>query len=1404
MSRTLLYGLIAFLSLLQSIAGQAATHWEAGFSKVDVTPKEPVRMSGYGNRDHASVGVDTPLFVRAVCLRSITDKETDKPLILLSIDNIGLSGARTRGLASKIESKLEIGRERVVFCSTHTHSGPDLAGQLSNIFATPLTDEETGAAKRYAAELDQAILNAVDLAFADLKPASLSYGVGNTSFAANRRLLTEGKWTGFGVQADGPVDHSVPVLRISAPDGSVRGLIFNYACHCTTVGGDYYKINADWAGYAATQLESNFDGAVALCTIGCGADANPNPRGTVEFSKMHGQALADEIQRLLATQLAPINTVAQARFDYAALSFELPTREELEERLADSRVQTRRHAQQMIKVLEKKGRLPATYPVPIQSWTFGDQLSIVFIGGEVVVDYALRLKKTLDDADLWVSAYSNDVLGYIASERMRAEGGYEFDRSGIYYGLPGPWASGTEDLLISRIVDLVTGSGRPGPQSPEAALDSIQVPDSFRIELVAAEPLVQDPVNIAFGDDGRLWVVEMGDYPEGDDGGRVKTLTDTDGDGIFDQATTFLSGLPFPTGVQPWNDGVLISAAPDVLFAKDTNGDGKADQVESIYSGFRLANPQHRVNGFTYGLDHSLHLASGDNLGEIKSERTGQTVNASGHDVQIWPDDGGLAVTNGRTQFVRSRDSYGRWFGNNNSLPMFHFPIDDRFLKRNPAVSFSSNAQQLFTPAVAPPVYPLTSSDERFNDLFAANRFTSACSSIIARSPIFDDAGRQSAFICEPVHNLLHRSVLVPLGSSFHAERTASEQASEFLASTDPWFRPVRAVIGPDGMLYVVDMYREVIEHPEWIPDAWQERLDVRAGHQFGRIYRVSPSDSTFKAMKPLGQLATSELVEMLRSPIGPLRDQAQRLILHRKADGVQEGLVSMATGDESHFAKIHALSILDAMGWLENETLEVALRGTNSGVLIVALRLSESRLAGSSDILNRVASLSDHPDPTVALEVALMLGQAGSQAAGDSQSAGDALARIATRPDLDRWLADAVVSSASAHADVIAKEILRRASTDSTFLTPARFTLLQRLLATVEHGGGPIAALVKSSLESSDLDLDTRFRLAECVIGAANRSKSDIASLSKILQPLRNQAAEIARDPQQSESIRCRAVSLISLSAGAGKTDSDLLLSLLNPATPVSVQCKAIDGLSRQGDIAAMEKMIDPWQSLSISVRNHLITQLLSRRKSTELLLRVLESEKIKVNEISLSAREQLVKTGSRSMRVQADRLIKGSGSRERGALVRDYLAQFTSNAKQASSAVSAEQDRGAELFKKHCATCHSTDPSVAAIGASLSNLSNRSDVALVESILNPNRAVEPKYQSYIVQTDEGKTLVGVIESEVADSLTLAHADGKRTTIRRNQIERIKSTGTSLMPEGFETTLNPQQLQSIVRYLQR
>jgi putative membrane-bound dehydrogenase-like protein len=1377
---------IGFLLVFAANSISAQTPWQAGFSQVDVTPTEPVRMSGYGSRDHASEGIDTPLYVRAIALKHQTDRGTQ---ILLAVDNIGLPGAMTRELASQLQRSHGLSREQVVFCSTHTHCGPDLVSELSNIFATPLSPQEEDAGVRYRQQLVKGILQAVDESIKKLEAVHLHYAVGEANFAANRRVLKNGRWSGFGVQADGSVDHSVPTLRVTGIDGKVRGMVFNYACHCTTLGGNHYHINGDWAGYATLQLESKYPDAVALCTIGCGADANPDPRGTLDATKIHGRTLATEVIRIVESEMEAIDQPVDTRFDYAAASFDLPTQEELKSRLDGGDVQTRRHAQQMLDVLKQHGRLPATYPIPIQTWQFGDQMTMVFLGGEVVVDYALRLKKELDDPNLWVTAYANDVLGYVPSEKMRLEGGYEYDRSGIYYRLPGPWAGGTEDLLVSRIHEVLKSRGRSQPTSAEQSLDTFQITDGYQIELIAAEPLVEDPINMAFDQRGRLWVVEMGDYPEGENGGRIKVLVDQNQDGRFDTATTYLDDLSFPTGVFPWRDGVLISSAPDILFARDLDGDDRADEVKKLYTGFRLANPQHRIGGFSYGLDHSLHLSSGDNLGELTSRKTGEVINASGHDVQLWPDTGRFAVTSGRTQFIRSRNDWGQWFGNDNSRPMYHFPIDDAYLGRNEALKLSGGSQQLFDPPVAPPVFPKTAATERFNDLFAANRFTSACSAIVARSPEFAvDSKHDVAFICEPVHNLVHRTMLIPAGSSYRAARSTSEQRNEFLTSSDPWFRPARVLIGPDGHLYIADMYRETIEHPEWIPDAWQAQLDLRAGADRGRIYRVSKIDGQSVTKDVNGDATTKQLVDALRSQIGPTRDLTQQWLLERDDPITWPLLKSLAKDATVPHAQVHALSILDLKNKLDKSLLISALQSNHAGVLITAIRLTEKRFnsAAAEQILQQLPPLASHANPQVRLQLALTLGQS-----NDPQAA-KMLAKLVRNGNLDRWLIQAISSSAGLHATAILDDLFSETHVDKLASIPA--ALLTNLLSTAESRGVNVATRYGKLFATTKIDEPQQLQLAACFTNALKEHPASQHPLREQLEPLYEQAKRWINDTDRAESHRKAALNLLGIGIGSKEEEKQLLLDLVSPQTPLVLQQDAIERLSRLGDASTCVAFVDRWASMSDAVRSQCVGQILQRRNWIEILLDALEQGTIQAADLSPAARQQLTQTGSRSMRVRANRLVAIKESLGKRELINHYRDQMGNR---------GDRTRGAKLFQQHCAVCHVAKDQTAAVGASLQNLTDRSEATLLTAILDPNRAIDPQYQSYLVRTQDDRILMGIIEQEAGQSITLAHADGRRTTLRRDQITELKNSGTSLMPEGFQDTLPPQTMRDLIEYLQ-
>jgi len=1437
----------------------AADGWHVGIAKVDITPREPVRMAGYGNRDRPSDSVDSPLAVRCMALRP--DGESADVYLLVSIDTIGLPASLSRQINARIETDHGVGRERVVLCSTHTHCAPDLVSELSNIFAVPMTDAEREAGLRYRAELVDAVVQAAGTAIADLSPARIGYAVGSIGFATNRRMIVDGRWTGFGADGDGAVDHSLPVLRITSPDGTLRGVVFNYACHNTTLTGGHYGIGGDWSGFASQSLESKHPGAVALSTIGCGADADPQPRGSLQAAIEHGRTLADEIERLIGSDMRPISAKVEARFDHAALSFELPTIEEVRSRIGDASPQVARHAAMLDQTYRDEGRLPATYPVPIQSWRLGDDLTMIFLGGEVVVDYALRLKRELADDALWVTAYAGDVLGYIASERVRREGGYEFDASTVYYGLAGPWAAGTEDHFVAQILEMLRSETPRSPVSPDKAVATMRLSgDDYAIELVAAEPLVQDPVNLAFGPDGRLWVVEMGDYPTGDRGGRVKYLTDTDGDGRYDHATVFIDQLSFPTGVLPWRDGVLVSVAPDILMARDTTGDGVADSVEKLYTGFSLANPQHRVAGFTYGLDHSLHLSSGDNQGELTSVLTGQVVNASGHDIQIWPDRGEIATTSGRTQFIRSRDDFGRWFGNENSLPMYHYPIEAKHFRRNPAVAYSDNAQQMFDPPVAPPVFPATSAAVRYNDLYAANRFTSACSAIIARSPDFWIAGGPSTLICEPVHNLVHRAALVADGSTYRAGRGPAETATEFLASTDPWFRPVRCEIGPDGAVWVVDMYRETIEHPEWIPEAWKAQLDLTAGSDRGRIYRIvakrdaatSPGGEatggpvtggsvTGGHVTRIDQLATLQWVELLRSPSGKMRDLAQQALVERAAaspSGLDAATIA-ALGDLAIDAAVptgraHALAVLQQIGHGDDSLVLAALDSTDPGLVYFAVGLSHERLSSVADddsdallrrdaFLGRLGKLASHHDSHVVLAVAIAMGET------DAPAAGKILAEIASRDDLDRWTSVAILTSAAHHAKAVLGEMLAvdtKSDKPAEPFSAAKLRLIAGLLDTAVAGNQDVTEMLRQTFadaatseapETGDA-IDSKLSLAISVAESFTKIGVESSEVLPLVKPLYRRGIEIAGDDSEPETRRCRAIELFGRGiadaiGGDGQADGDedgearereLLVSLLSPAVPPRVQRHAVDALARIDHLFLVDTSIERWGSMSSSLRDHCVNRMLSRQGSIHQLLTAIEGGTISVNELSAAARQQLLHSGSRSMMVRAQRLIEssGGGAVEKQQLVERYLADFA-DGETAGNVSAGEPNDGAALFAKHCGACHTPDDQGRTIGPSLANLTDRRDRSLVESVLDPNRAVEPRFQSYLIRTEDDELLVGAIENELAETITLARADGTRILVDRRRIAEMKNSGVSLMPEGFEALLTPQQLRAVVHHIQ-
>jgi neutral ceramidase len=435
-----------------------------GVAVVDITPDYPVRLVGYGSRKTESEGIASRLKARAMAIGADAD-DKGGPAVLVAVDNCAVGARITEQVAARLQKKVGLKRERFVVCSTHTHCGPALNSELAFIFGSPIPADQKERIDRYTRELTDALEKAALAALASRAPATLAWGQGRLGFAANRRVLKNGRWVNFGVNPNGPVDNSVPVLRATDESGKVKAVLFGYACHCTTLGGEFNKICAEWTGYACDEIEQQSPGAIALAIIGCGADANPEPRRGLDDAKAHGSAAAREVDRLVKTALTPLPGRIETRFRKLELPLEpLPSRATLQE-------QTKRPgaegflARTLLERVDRGESLPISVPYTIQTWCFGDELAMVFLAGEVVVDYALRLKWEIDPDHLWIAAYSNDVPCYIPSRRILSEGGYEADLSMVFYGHAARFAPATEDIIIHAVHDILPAPF-DGPRKP--------------------------------------------------------------------------------------------------------------------------------------------------------------------------------------------------------------------------------------------------------------------------------------------------------------------------------------------------------------------------------------------------------------------------------------------------------------------------------------------------------------------------------------------------------------------------------------------------------------------------------------------------------------------------------------------------------------------------------------------------------------------------------------------------------------------------------------------------------------------------------------------------------------------------------------------------------------------------
>lgn len=430
--------------------GKTAPPVPLGVAQIDITPESPVRMYGYGARKTESEGIAGRLKAGALAIGS---DEGEGPAVLLTVDCGAVPADIRAEVLRSVQAKTPLKPDHFMLCNAHIHSGPDLKGMAD------MSGEQYEHLVRYKKQLTERLVQVVLRAISSRRPGQLAWAQGNVGFAANRRVLKDGKWSGFGAVPGAPVDHTLPLLRVTDSQGKLLAVVVNYACHNTTLRGNFKQIHGDWAQCAREFIEADHPGTVAMITIGCGADADPCPHGTVDLCRQHGRAMADEVKRLLAGPLKTLEPKITARMLPLEIAYhEPPPTEQLRELAKKSYPVAR-----LLKLREQGRKPPVAEDYQIASWVLGNDLAMVFLPHEVVVDYAIRMKREMDGSRLWINAYCNDVSNYVVSDRLINEGGYEVNNSlsaKVSYGQPNRVQPSMEELIVNQVKAMLPESFR--------------------------------------------------------------------------------------------------------------------------------------------------------------------------------------------------------------------------------------------------------------------------------------------------------------------------------------------------------------------------------------------------------------------------------------------------------------------------------------------------------------------------------------------------------------------------------------------------------------------------------------------------------------------------------------------------------------------------------------------------------------------------------------------------------------------------------------------------------------------------------------------------------------------------------------------------------------------------------
>ncbi|SHF34560.1 putative membrane-bound dehydrogenase domain-containing protein [Fodinibius roseus] len=986
--------------------------------------------------------------------------------------------------------------------------------------------------------------------------------------------------------------------------------------------------------------------------------------------------------------------------------------------------------------------------------------------------------------------------------------------------------------------DSIQESLRP-PLDEDRALASLEVMEGFNVELYASEPLIEDPVAMEVDERGRIYVVEMRSYPLDASGlGRIKLLEDTSGNGFPDSYTIFADSLKFPDGIMRWKDGILVTDAPHIYYMEDTTGNGKADRKEIMLTGFALSNPQHNVNTPIYGLDNWIHLA---NRGTVSTEDyqgilgdKGSRVgfygaedipklpqNAGGKNVRFKPDSYQIEMKASSSQYGHTFNAWGDHFLVSNARHQYLEVMERKYTGRNPHLPLGDVNHDTPDHGNAAEVYPTTQNPEH-QLLTDRGVITSASGLTWYLGGAFPKEFDRVTFVAESVHNLVHADVVEQEGTVFKARRLLERK--EFLTSTDAWFRPVQFYIGPDGALYVIDYYRRIIDHPEWLDNetAQNEEMLLEASNR-GRIYRITANemdDPKWTSNLDLNDMPTGKLVACLENANIWWRRNAQRLLVDRNDPAAVEPLKKLVSNSTVATARLHALWTLEGLGRLDDNLVITALQDVEAGVRKNAVKLAEKRLQEAPSVLESLLAMKDDPDSQVRYQLLLSLGELSSGRIDEVRK------KIVFGDLEDSWMQIAFLSAKHIKASPLLDRFLQQFG---DMETPGRHQFLQRVATIIGSQGnkreisrhikeslsgitkenewwkaailsGLTESLQHAEIDSKEFEIESDMATDVFFETGSERAREVVMQLTAVLgisegekDKVLRRALDVAEDRMKEVSFRAGAIELIAMIDPLSHEEE--LKEYSHSTEPLPVQLAAIEGLGSIPGTHIGRFLLNRWEAITPALRDAAVNVLMQEKKRVELLLDAVANNEVSVSSIGWGRRVSLMLYSDNAVRKRARDLLRVN-SKETEEMLEEYHKVLT---------IPGDADKGKQIYQRLCAACHQVrEETGTAFGPDLATVRHWEPKALMNKILDPNRSVADGYEMTIVELKSGGSAAGVIHSQNSTLITLRNAGGAETIISRSDIESISSTNSSAMPSGLEQEISKQDMADLIAFIRQ